>query len=196
MRSRMRQALTKRLQKLFWIYVTKNFVVTQMSDVRRDAPVANSCKFTPITFDNFARVNDFREQSRISEYQNKLALGEIGFFAEVSGAMAGSIWATINKERAPTVVRTYMKLFPNDALIHDIVTSEKLRGKGIGLFMVGQISSILLNEHHVNRIIIDVSVRNKASLRMMHKAGVPLRQKVLCVSALGRLVFHKALKQY
>lgn len=195
MRPRLRQALTKKLQKLFWFHLTNNFVITRMSDFEIIVPVA-ACEFIPITFDNSFRVRDFRDESRISEYRHKLGHGELGFFAEVAGTTVGSIWATINKEQVPTVVRTFMRLMPNEALIHDIVTAEKFRGKGVGPFMVGRISSTLLNEFRVSRIVIDVNVWNKPSSRMMGKAGVPINQKVICISALGRLVFEKVLKQY
>ena len=195
MRTRLRQALTKKLQKLFWVYHTNNFIITRMSDCNMVSP-ATACEFTPITSDNCVRARDFRDDNRVSEYRGKLARGEIGYFAELAGTMAGSIWATINKEQIPTVVRTYMRLAPNEALIHDIVTGEKFRGKGVAPFMVGCISSTLLNDYRVSKIIIDVNVTNKPSLRMMDKAHVPMKQEVLYISALGSLIFQKVLKEY
>jgi len=195
MRHTARRTVTKGLQKLFWIYHTKNFVITRMSDFRV-IPPATGWDFVPIARDNCFRVEDFRDDSRISEYRDKLAHGEIGFFADASDRMVGSIWATINSAGAPTVVKSYMRLMPNEALIHDIVTSETFRGKGVGPFMVGQVSAVLLNVYRVNKIIIDVNVRNKPSLRMMEKAGVPLNQEVIYISALGRLMLQKMLKQH
>jgi RimJ/RimL family protein N-acetyltransferase len=62
--------------------------------------------------------------------------------------------------------------------------------------MVGKISSALLNEYGVTRIIIDVNTKNKPSLRMMEKAGVRVSQRVFSVSAFGTLALEKVLKQY
>jgi hypothetical protein len=107
--------------------------------------------------------------------------------------MVGSIWATVNQSTEPKVVRTYMKLMPNEALVHDIVTGKAFRGRGIGPFMVGRISSVLLNELGVRKIIIDVNVRNGPSLRMMEKAGLKANEKTLSVSAFGRLISRKLL---
>jgi RimJ/RimL family protein N-acetyltransferase len=166
-----------------------------MNDFKTIAP-AMGCDFLPITLDNYFRVRDFRDESRIPEYQDKLAKKEKGFFAECGGKMVGSIWATINDSPVPTVVRTYMRLMPNEALVHDIVTGEAFRGKGIGPFMVGRICCVLLGEVGVSKIIIDVNVRNSRSLRMMEKAGLEVNQKVLSISAFGGLVSQKLLRQY
>ena len=190
-----RQTLTKKLQKLFWIYLTNNFIITTASDFIMTEP-AIKCGFTPVTSTNYFRVRDFRDESRIREYREKLAGKEKGFFAECDGRMVGSLWATINSAPVPTVVRTYMRLMPNEALIHDIVTGREFRGLGVGPFMVGRIASILLNEHGVSRIVIDVNVRNSPSLRMMDKAGLQMRQQVLYVSAFGKLILQKSLRQY
>jgi len=193
MRPALRQILTKKLQKVFWVYLTNNFIVGEMSDVKMVEPVVD-CAFVPITADNYFRVRDFREEGRISEYRDKLAHKERGFFAESDGKIVGSIWATINYARVPTVARTHVKLMPNEALIHDIVTGEKFRGMGVGPFMVGRIASTLLNEFGVSRIIIDVNVKNSSSMRMMNKAGVQVGLRVLSISAFGKLAFEKVLK--
>ena len=166
-----------------------------MSDFKVTEPSAK-CGFIPITVENCFRVGDFRDEGRISEYRHKLAKTEIGFFAECDGKMVGSIWATINNGSVPAVVRTYMKLMPNEALIHDIVTGERSRGKGVGPFMVVRIASSLLSKYGVSRIIVDVNVRNRPSLRMMEKAGLQVKVKVLYVSAFGNLVRQKVLKHY
>jgi len=190
-----RQRVTKRLQKVFWIYLTNNFVITNRSDFKIVEP-ATTCAFTPITSANYFRVRDFREEGRVSEYRDKLAHNEVGFFAESDGKMVGSIWATINNARVAAVARTYMRLMPNEALVHDIVTGESFRGRGVGAFMVRRMSEILLGEHGLSRIIVDVNVRNSPSLRMMNKAGVQMSQQVLYVSVLGKLVFEKTLQRY
>jgi len=154
------------------------------------------CGFAAITLDNYAGVQDFRNEQRIAEYRRKLAQRELGFFAEVDGQKVGSIWATINNARVPVVVRTYMTLRPNEALIHDIVTGERFRGMGVGPFMVGRLASILLQEYLVSRIVIDVNVRNHPSLRMMAKAGLQVRRQVLYISAFGTLLFQKTLRLF
>lgn len=191
----LRQVLTKQLQKLFWIYLTDNFVISQASDFKTVEP-AIQCELVPIIFENCDRVLDFREPSRVTDYREKLARKEVGFFAECEGRMAGSIWATINTSPSPKVTRGYLKLEPKEAMIHDIVTSEACRGKGVGPFMVGRFSSVLLNDYGVARIIIDVNTRNQPSLRMMDKAGMKKDQQVFYVSAFNTLLWHKILKQY
>ena len=195
MRSIATQALTKRLQKVFWLYLTNNFIVTSMSDLRVIEPAA-TYDFIPITWANYSRVRDFRDEHRISEYRDKLARNELGFFAVVDGHTAGSIWATINRSQLPAVARMYMRLLPNEALIHDIVTGEMWRGRGVGPFMVCRIASILLCEHALTKVIIDVNARNTASLRMMNKTGLQVQQHVLYVSAFGTVVLRKTLRDY
>jgi hypothetical protein len=189
------QKLTKKLQELFWIYLTKNFIIRSRSDFKNFEPEIN-CKLIPIILDNYHRVVDFREKSRITEYRDKLVHSEIGYFAEHRGGMIGSIWASINKAEVPRVVRTYMRLMPNEGLIHDIVTGEKSRGMGVGTFMVSKIASVLITKYGLSRVIIDVNVRNTASLRMMEKAGLRPDQKMIYVSALGKLVVQLELTKY
>jgi RimJ/RimL family protein N-acetyltransferase len=189
------QAFKRSLQKVFWVYLTNNFFIANVSEVKITEP-ATKAGFMPITLDNYFRVRDFREEERVPEYRNKLANKELGFFAEIDGQIVGSIWATINNARMPSVARAHMRLMPNEALIHDIVTGEKFRGLGVGPFMVGRISSVLLKEYGVGRIIIDVNFRNHSSLRMMDKAGLRARQQALYVSVLGKLKYQRVLKQY
>ena len=191
----MRHTLTRRLQRLFWIYLTNNFIITSISDFKMVEP-ALKCVFVPITSLNYSRVREFRHDNRIAEYREKLAHHEIGYFAESNGTMVGSIWATINNAQLPAIVRTYMRLMPSEALIHDIVTGDRFRGMGIGPFMVGRLASLLLTEYRLLRIIIDVNVRNRPSLRMMDKAGLQLSQQTLYISAFGNLVLQKVLKDY
>lgn len=182
----------KKLQKIFWVYLTKNFIVTSMSDLRI-LETATQYKLVPITLHNYVRVTEFRAENRIPEYGNKLAQGEVGFFAEWDGKMVGSIWATINSSQVATVVRTYMRLMPREALIHDAVTGEEFRGMGVGPFMITGLASTLLTEYRAGKIIVDVNVKNRPSLRMMEKAGLVPRERVLYVSALGRLVWQMPL---
>jgi ribosomal protein S18 acetylase RimI-like enzyme len=191
----LRTTIKKSLQKMFWIYLTNNFVITSVDDFKNIKP-AIRCEFLPITLDNHSRVRDFREESRVSEYRVKLTHKEIGFFTEFGGKMVGSIWATVNNLRVPAVVRSYVKLMPNEALIHDVVTAEKFRGMGVGPFMLVKMCSVLLDELEVSKIIIDVNVRNTRSLRMMDKAGLEINQKMLSISAFGKLVSQMLLKQY
>lgn len=195
MRRPLRSILTKRLQKVFWIYLTDNFIITSISDLKTTELVTRYT-FTPITYSNYFRVKDFREEERIREYRDKLAHKEMGFFAELDGKMVGSIWATINNACVPVVARSYMRLMPSEALIHDIVTSERFRGMGIGSFMVGAIASALFNEYRSSRIIIDVNFRNSPSLRMMNRRGLQVKQRAIYISILGRCAFQKVLKQY
>jgi RimJ/RimL family protein N-acetyltransferase len=188
-----RQTLARQVQRILWIYLRNNFVIGNMGALTK-TEAGIKCTFVPITFDNSVRVQEFREQRRVDEYREKLGNREIGFFAECDGRMVGSIWATINSARVRSVVRMYMPLMPNDALIHDIVTGERLRGKGVGPFMVGRMASTLLNECGVGKIIIDVSFRNRASLRMMEKVGLQVQEQVFYVSLFSNLAFQKTLK--
>lgn len=188
-----KQTLTKRVQRIFWIYLRNNFVISDMGDFRTTEAGIRST-FVPITLDNYFRVQEFREQKRVAEYREKLGNREIGLFAECDGRMVGSIWATINDARVRSVARMYMPLMPNEALIHDIVTAERFRGMGVGPFMVGRMASILLTEYGVSRIIIDVNCRNRASLRMMEKVGLQAKDQVFYVSIFSKLAFQKTLK--
>lgn len=192
--SSLRHLLTKNMQRLFWIYLADVFEVTSSSKVRSAQP-AIACEFVPITLSNYSRVAEFRDERRVKEYREKLACNEVGFFVESEGRVVASIWATHNATPKSACVRRYMPLQPNEALIHDIVTGDQFRGLGIGPFMVSQISTIFLNNLRVSRIIIDVSFKNRSSLKMMGKAGLSAHQRVLYVSALGGLLYHKVVKQ-
>src|SRR2546423_6351420 len=146
---------------------------------------ARKCAFVRITTNNYFRVAEFRDKNRGSEYRDKLAREEIGFFAELGDTMVGSIWATMNRSQSPAIARGYMRLMPNEALIHDIVTGEKSRGLGVGPFMVGRMALILLKEFGVSRINMQVNFINKSSLRLMGKVGLPVRVQYLQVSGFG-----------
>jgi hypothetical protein len=117
----------------------------------------------------------------------------MGAFSEIDGLAVGSIWATTNRSNMPTLVRTYMKLLPGEALVHDVFTSEQFRGMGIGPYMVHGMVVQLLDEYSVEKIIVDVSVRNGSSLRMMDKLGLRCNGKMLYVSAFGNLLFATTL---
>jgi RimJ/RimL family protein N-acetyltransferase len=183
------------LQRVFWIYLTNNGFISGMKDFEAVEPPPNS-RLIPITLANYTRVQEFREQSRVREYRNKLAGKEIGFFAECDNSAVGSIWATVNHSDAVVEVRNYIRLRPHEALMHDAVTAQNLRAKGVGTFMVSAMASILLTEHNVRRIILDVNVRNKPSLRMLAKAGISIRETTLAVSAFGKLIFTAVLRHY
>ena len=188
-------AIKKSLQKVFWAYLTHNFVVTNMNDFKKIEP-ALRCEFLPITLDNYFRVREFREEGRVSEYRAKLTSKELGFFAEIGGKVVGSIWATVNHGDVPVVVRSYVRLKANEALIHDVVTAEQFRGMRVGPFMLGGMCTCLLGESGVGKIIIDVNVRNSRSLRMMEKVGLQINQTTLSISACGKLVSERLLRQY
>ena len=193
---KLRQRLTKRLQKLFWVYLTDNFVITAGRKLSAPRPSVK-CTVVRITPGNCHRVLQFRDDpSRAEEYRRKVGRNEIGLFAEAEGIMMGSIWATINRGSKPTVARGYMPLQPGEAMIHDIVTGERYRGMGIGPYMVQEMAALLNEEYSVIKTIVDVNVRNTPSLRMMDRVGVRKADQVFYVSALGTLVFSKTLKQY
>lgn len=193
MKKAFRHKLIKTLQRVFWVYFTDNFIVRSPNDFNQFEHQMKF-RFIPITLDTYHRVGDFREDYRISEYRDKLTRKEIGYFAEHEGKVIGSIWGTINKAKTPIIARTYMKLMPNEGLIHDIVTGEKFRGMGVASFMVRSITSVLLGEHGSSRIIIDVNTRNRPSLRMLKSIGLRVDHRMIAVSAFGTLLFKLTLK--
>jgi hypothetical protein len=71
------------VQKVFWVYLTNNFIVTSLDDFKNCEPVIK-CEFLPITLENFSRVRDFRDQSRVLEYRAKLAHREMFFLASLT----------------------------------------------------------------------------------------------------------------
>ena len=194
MKKVLKEKLKKRLQKIFWIYPCNIFIIKGMNEFQMLDPKIK-CDFVPITLDNCHRVKDFREESRILQYKDKLAHNEMGYFAEHNGKIVGSIWATVNKTQVPNLVRRFVKLMPNEGLIHDIVTGENSRRMGVGTIMVSRIVPILLKEWKLNRILIDVNIKNWASLKMMGKLHFQKDQKVLYVSAFGK-VWRLVLRKY
>ncbi len=188
-------AWKRQIQRCCWIYVTENFFITTQSRLR-ETETSATLRFVPVGPENYLRVAEFRGSERVSEYAAKVGHGEIGFFAEADDRMAGSIWATINTTAAPLVARGHIRLKPGEALIHDIVTGERSRSRGIGTFMVRHMAEALLAQHGVNRIIVDVNSRNRPSLRMMNKAGLRAAEQVLSISTFGRLLLQKRLRRY
>jgi RimJ/RimL family protein N-acetyltransferase len=176
-----------RVQKIFWIYFTNNYSVNALADFRDVGP-AVECHFIPMTRQNYDRVLDFRTVDRVLQYHEKLGHGELGFFAEHGGRMVGSIWATINKADRSKVVRKYMKLQPNQAIIHDAVASELMRGMRIGPYMVGNILKTLILELGISKVVWDVHFMNRASMRMLEKLGLRLESRVVSVCAADRLI--------
>jgi RimJ/RimL family protein N-acetyltransferase len=103
--------------------------------------------------------------------------------------MVGSQWATLNNTDAPIVARGYVPLQPGQALLHDGVTGEKYRGKGVGPFMVAGVLAALVQEFGASRVVIDVKVTNRPALRMMEKVGLTAREATFAVSAFGSLLW-------
>lgn len=188
----MNRKLIKSLQRIFWIYARNNFVITSASDVKMlDFP--SNWAFVEISRANYSRVVEFRGINLATEYLEKMEQGELGFFATIGGHMVGSIWATINKAAVPVVVRSCMKLNPNEALLHDIVTGERYRGMGVGPYMVRELTQTLFARPNVRKLIIDVSMRNRPSLRMMEKLGLSRAEQAIYVSLFGRVLLEKSL---
>ena len=187
MKNQIKHSLVTRLQKLGWVYYIDVFVAASIDDIHPVEPRVE-CRLLPITMDNYSRVGEIRDENRISEYSDKLARGEIGYFAEHQGKIIGSIWATINDKEAETVVRKYMRLKPCEGLIHDGVASESARGVGVGPFLVSNIAAVLFNEHGLKKVIVDIKANKQTSLSMMKKVGLQIDHRKLCVSAFGRLV--------
>lgn len=190
----LQQKVIRQAQKICWLYVTRNFVAQNLSEIMESSPGIPS-DFCAITEANANRVLDFREEERIAEYKRKLEDGEIGFFAIVKGKAAASIWATVNSSSRAFIARRYMKLEAGDALVHDIVTGRAHRGLGIAPFMVRRLAEHLFEHFPIKRFIVDVSIRNTASLRMMHKTGLQVRDTVAYLSAFGTLLFQRQLRR-
>lgn len=187
--------LKKMIQKVVLLRRTFNFVVVDESDFAR-LPAEDDCRLVQITVDNYLRVGEFRPRSRITQYREKLESGEIGYFVEYHGRMIGSNWATVNREARPRIVRSVIRLAPNEGLTHDGVIAPRFRGQGFGAFMISRLVELLLHEYRLSRITIDVNVRNKASLRMMEKAGFRIDHEMLYVALFNRLVLQRVLKQH
>jgi ribosomal protein S18 acetylase RimI-like enzyme len=144
---------------------------------------------------NCHRVAEFRERGRVAQYREKLNAGELGYFAECEGRMVGSIWATINRRPHPVDVRGYLRLPPGEAVIHDIVAGVGSRGQSVGPFMTSRMIDVLITEHRVTRVLIDVRVTNASSNRMMAKLGLPKAETMLYMSALGKSVCRLRLRR-
>lgn len=187
--------LKRAIQRIVILRKTFNFVVVDESDFAR-LPAEGDCRLVPISVDNYQRVCEFRPRKRIEQYRQKLENGEIGYFVEYHGRMIGSNWATINREARPRIVRSVIRLEPNEGLTHDGVIAPRFRGKGFGAFMISRLVETLMREQNLRRIIIDVNVKNKASLRMMEKAGFRVDHKMLYLALFGRLIFQRVLERY
>lgn len=182
-------------KKVFWYTMVNVFIVNGISEFKMIEPRIQ-CEFIPITLDNCHRVTDFREEDRISQYRDKLNQKEIGYFAEHNGKMIGSVWATINKTEVPRVVQTFKKVMYNEGIVHDNIVSEKFRGMLVGPFMETSMFKLLFNEYGLSRIIADVNVKNRASLRMLDRAGLRIDHKMLGVSFFGKPILKLVLKKY
>jgi GNAT superfamily N-acetyltransferase len=183
-----------RLMKLFHPYSCNVFIIKSIDEFMIIEPKIK-CEFVPITLDNFYRVRDFREEDRISQYKDKLAYGEIGYFAEHDGRMIGSIWATVNKTEVPRVVQTFQKVLYNEALAHDIVVSEKFRGMRIGPYIESKLFALLFKDYGISRIITDVNIKNHAQMQLLKKLGLKVDHKMLYVSVLGKVVLRRVLRK-
>lgn len=192
---KLKHIIAKKLQPIIWISLTNNFIINRMGDFKAIKPM-KKCEFIPITMENYYRVRDFREENRVLEYREKLTNKEIGFFAEHNKKMIGSIWATINRTKTPKVVRISIRLGPNEGLIHDIVTGQKSRGMRVGPFMLSKMSEVLIAEYRLSKIIIDVNIRNRPSLKMMNHAGLRNDHSMVAVSILGKFLLQKKLRKY
>jgi RimJ/RimL family protein N-acetyltransferase len=187
--------LKKLIQHVFFFRRTCNFVVVDERDFAL-LEFRDDTRLVPISVDNYQRVVEFRPASRVRQYREKLANGEIGYFVEHNGRMIGSNWATVNPGPSAKVARTVMRLGPREGLTHDGVIAPDFRGRGFGAFMINRLVAILLGQHDLNRVIIDVNVKNKASLRMMEKAGFRVDHEALYVAVFNKLLFHRVMKRY
>src|SRR5947199_171909 len=82
----LKHTITKNLQRIFWIYWTDNFVIESVSGMKEIEP-AIPCTLLPITLNNYFRVKDFGEESRVLEYREKLTRKELGLFCQSNGRM-------------------------------------------------------------------------------------------------------------
>lgn len=176
-----------RLQRILGVYLTNNFSIRTLKDFKSIEPNL-PCRFIPMTLENYARVTDFRESGRVAQYRSKLLNHELGFFAEHDGKMVGSVWATINRTDRKVVVRNYMKLLPNEAIIHDGVASDQFRGMRIGPYMVSQILTTLIKDHGIRKVVWDVHVMNQASMLMLEKLGLRHERRVVSICSFGKLI--------
>jgi len=192
---RLRSCFRNIVQNFFWVRICYIHEINGPNDYRIVTPKIK-CNFVPITKDNCNRVADFRKNNRTLQYHEKLTNNEIGWFAECEGNMVGSIWTTVNRSKKIADFRKFIKLKPNEALIHDVVVGKKSRGCSVGPFMVSQITKNIFTELKSDKIIVDVSIRNKASIRMMEKSGLRVTKMVLYISLLNKKILGLTLKKY
>lgn len=94
------------------------------------------------------------------------------------------------------LVRNYITIGPGHALIIDGVTGEKARGLGVGSFMISRMAKVLLEEHGVAEITLDVNTKKQASIRMMEKIGLRKEEKVLYLTLGQGRAFRLLLRKY
>lgn len=188
------EKIKPKLIKCLWIAIYKIFIIKGLDEFKMIEPKIK-CNFISITLDNCHRIKDFREESRVAQYRDKLMNSEIGYFAEHNGKIIGSVWATINKTTMPKVVQTFKTIMYNEALIHDNVVSENFRGLRVGPFMESNMFSILLKEYKVSRLIADINVRNDAVSRMFNTLGVNVDHKMLYIALFGQPILKLMLRK-
>jgi len=184
-----------KVRQVFWPYLCHIYFIDGFDDyyvIKAKIKI----NILPITFNNYLRVADYREEARIVEYRNKLMNNEIGFFAEHEGKMVGSAWASINKTKVSHVVRTFIKLMPDEALLHDFFVNEKFRGNRIIPEMVSNMCTILLKEYKLKRLIIDINVKNNKSLNAAKALGWRIRQKMFFLALFGKPVLRIVVKNF
>jgi RimJ/RimL family protein N-acetyltransferase len=189
------ETIKQKLPKYFWVHITNDFIINDVNEIRM-VQARLPCNFIPIARENYHRVAEFREEGRISQYRDKLDQKEIGYFAEYNGKMISSFWAIVNRAPITAVVKGYYKVGPNEAFLLDLVTGEQSRGMSVGPFLLSQTVNALFREYAVSRVVFDISVRNRTSMRMIDKLGLRIDHKTLAVSVFSRLVFHLVFRRY
>lgn len=62
------------------------------------------CNLILMNLKSYYMVREYREESRVEQYKEKLLMGEVGYFVKSSGEIVTSIWATLNKDKESKIV--------------------------------------------------------------------------------------------
>jgi ribosomal protein S18 acetylase RimI-like enzyme len=184
-----------KLQNFFWIYLCYNYIIREPNEFKMVEPKIK-CGFIPVTLDNCHRVAEFRKEDRRSQFKDKLAHGEIGFFAKHNGRVIGSMWATINKTNLPIYAQLFRSVGYNEGVVTDGFVDESFRGMRVAAFLVSNIFAILLKDFGLSKVTTDVNVQNKSSIKMLEKIGFRIASKMLYISAFGKPILEIRLKSY
>ncbi len=147
-----------------------------------------SIELSAVTHENVDGVADFRPPSVAHRFREYLDNGEIGVYALSEGHVVGHAWADVCKHGS-RISCGYMRIGPNEALIHYCNVSPECRGNNIYPAMLFELVQRLFAEEGVERVLIDTEVSNVPSLRGIAKVNFEKMSTGVYLNVLGKLVF-------